>query len=247
MTGSCDSSGGSDGCCGSEKHHQSTNCCQQPPQEKCNDDNCSGTEDCLICLALLKDNGTEISLFDAKGEVRSFSFKGDIRKLCFSTHHGYDADDLMTPCFDEDGLHGEPEEGCFCGSEGPHIHAHYHNPATCNDDDHCGSTKSSDLESALASLAPLTLFPIPVKVEESSTGITTPKKLFEIPESEFMPSCCNSSEYSRHMSGTESDERPPEKMKTKMLHKIQVSVFIIQISYWNGISRLLTIHYCAFV
>ena len=68
-----------------------------------------------LCLAVVGANGTDISLIDASGNVRGFSYKGDIRKLCFSSH-GQDADDLLTPCFDEDGV-SKSSASCPCDEE----------------------------------------------------------------------------------------------------------------------------------
>jgi hypothetical protein len=128
----CDTSSGaggspptsSKGCCGSavdaSKKTTETNCCDG--KSKC---------DVIHCIAILSESGNEILIYDANGELQSFAYShGNFRDLCFSSH-GHDAGDLLTPCFDEDGHHGEPEEDCFCGVETPHIHAHIHDPKIC--------------------------------------------------------------------------------------------------------------------
>lgn len=168
-------------------------------------------EDCVTCLAVIRESGTEISLFDASGHVRSFKHNGDIRKLCFSSH-GQDADDLLTPCFDEDGNHGTPDEGCFCGEEAPHIHAHLHDPKTCDDN----GPKNGNLEKELMNLARLTLY-LSEDLEDS---------LYNIPVSEHMPKQCNSKEYIRHLSGADSDT-PPHPVRRQRMHKVKVGLPIL--------------------
>jgi hypothetical protein len=159
----------------------------------------------VLCLAVVRESGADISLFDASGDVRSFSYKGDIRKLCFSSH-GQQADDLLTPCFDDAGNHGAPEEGCFCGVETPHLHAHVHDPNTCNDD------IPDTTEANLMTLAQLTLHP----TEESKNS-----SLFQIPVSERMPKECNSKDFGQHLStGGDSLHAPLEKRR---MHKVKVS------------------------
>ena len=58
-------------------------------------------------------------------------------KIYFSSHeigaYGL-ADAILTPCFDESGLHGEPEEIFICSVESAHVYAHYYNPYHCAGD-----------------------------------------------------------------------------------------------------------------
>jgi hypothetical protein len=88
-----------------------------------------------LCLAVVRESGSELLLFDASGASKAFRLQGNTEKLCFSTHGHVHAADLLTPCLDEDGLHGLPDEGCFCGVETPHIHAHVHDPKKCDGSD----------------------------------------------------------------------------------------------------------------
>lgn len=113
----------------------------------------TGDDEDSTCVAiLLDDNGTKVNVFDAKGRPRRFelpSSNGKTKKVCFSTHG---VAGLLTPCFDENGEHGEPDEGCFCGEDEPHIHAHFYDPNICNNRD--------EDKKDLISLAQLTLFPV---------------------------------------------------------------------------------------
>lgn len=161
-------------------------------------------EEGVICLAVVREDGTDISLFDASGNVRSFSFKGDIRKLCFSSH-GQNADDLLTPCFDEAGNHGIPQDACFCGVETAHLHAHIHDPRTCDDETNCGNVD-------LMKLARLTLFP----TDGRKDYIPTANVMLEIPVSEVMPKECNS-RLLRQMSNSSMESLG------KRMHRVRVS------------------------
>jgi hypothetical protein len=186
-------------------------------------DNCEiddDEEEGVTCLAVVRETGTEISLFDAQGQVRSFSHKGDIRKLCFSSH-GQDTDDLLTPCFDDDGNHGIPDEGCFCGVETPHLHAHLHDPKTC-DDEESALNKEGTMEAELMKLARLTLHPTDDgEFETDNTKDQSEARLYNIPLSEHMPKQCNSQAFTRHMSGADSDV-PPAPFRKRTMHKVKV-------------------------
>lgn len=108
-----------------------------------------------LCLAVIRENGTDVVVFDASGRPRSFavgnpsnsnSKNNDPPKLCFSSHGMLsDNDDrLLTPCFDNEGNHVEEiddEEGCFCGVETSHLHAHLYDPKTCEAGSHTKITK----------------------------------------------------------------------------------------------------------
>ena len=82
-----------------------------------------------LCIAVVSEDEESLVVFDAAGTPRRYHHrKGlNLRKLCFHVHSGTaknDDDAMLSPCFDENGLHGEPDETCFCGVEDPHIHAH---------------------------------------------------------------------------------------------------------------------------
>ena len=170
-----------------------------------------------LCVAVVGANGTDISLIDASGNVRGFSYKGDIRKLCFSSH-GQDADDLLTPCFDEDGNHGIPDESCFCGVERPHLHAHVHDPKTCSDD----GTKAAE-DSDLMKLAKLTLFPTD---DHEDVFVPAEDNLLQIEVSEHMPKACNAKELLRHISDSGTD-RSDASRKNRRIHKVKVRLELL--------------------
>ncbi|KAL3922549.1 MAG: hypothetical protein SGARI_006425, partial [Bacillariaceae sp.] len=153
--------------------------------------------DVLTCIGLIAKDGSTIAIYDVKGELQTFSLpNGDIRSLCFSSH-GHNAGDLLTPCFDDEGLHGEPEEGCFCGIDTPHLHAHIHDPKIC--DDHNSTTddnnnSNNDLENDLMLLARLTLHPTKVS---SSSSITVAELRIPLDEAKKdVNNKCNSMDYS---------------------------------------------------
>jgi copper chaperone CopZ len=105
------------------------------------------------CFALIPGTGSDIVIYDANGAVQSFSCgrvkkngNVNLRDVCFSSH-GNDVGDLLAPCFDEEGLHGDPEEGCFCGIETPHLHAHPFDPETCR---RSGTQATADNSSSCA-------------------------------------------------------------------------------------------------
>eukprot|EP00566_Odontella_aurita_P003386 CAMPEP_0113583338 /NCGR_PEP_ID=MMETSP0015_2-20120614/32457_1 /TAXON_ID=2838 /ORGANISM="Odontella" /LENGTH=1507 /DNA_ID=CAMNT_0000488195 /DNA_START=371 /DNA_END=4894 /DNA_ORIENTATION=- /assembly_acc=CAM_ASM_000160 len=221
----------------------------------CNSDYGSGLDSNdsgdVLCLAVVRESGREVDVFDARGQARSFSFAdhakdvdgagncvgggasahnhGNVgggwreslhesKKLCFSTHGlggNGDVDGLLTPCFDENGEHGEPEEGCFCGVDTPHLHAHVHDPERCNHDvgkasdaGGCGGVKSSGepagAEADLGFLAQLTLHPTdnnevaPTPPGEELIDIGAP--LLKMPVNASLPKQCNSKEFTRKLS-----------------------------------------------
>ncbi len=113
-------------------------------------------------------SASTLHIYDSDLQAVSFTFDKPgpytMLDLCFSTG---DVDaDLLSACFDENGLHGESEETCMCGDPQPHIHAHLKN-ATCCDGSLSAMTK--------------------VKLVVSSTPSTI---AFDI--SEALPSGCNS-------------------------------------------------------
>jgi len=119
----------------------------------------------MPCLAVVLENGVDVVVYDQRGSARIFSVpppKGHNTKtnrrppkICFSTHGQPGIDDLLTPCFDEYGNHGEPNEVCFCGVSEPHIHAHFYNPETCSDT----PTKTITMEELMFSNQLVTLYP----------------------------------------------------------------------------------------
>ena len=185
----------------------------------------------MLYLGVVKEDGANVLIWDAAGRPKTFQLKKELKKgeqLCFSTHgHPYAAE-FMTPCFDEDGLHGEPEEDCFCGVDTPHIHAHMFNPDTCQDNKVDASY-----------LANLTLYPVEdeddddeaareLKIKKAlsggygddeddddegieKTGIPT---LLSI--SEHLPKECNSVQFHQH---TSSEWSAQNKRMYKVLHE----------------------------
>lgn len=89
-------------------------------------------------IAILRENG-HVDVYDAKGKVKTFvaevvqSGVKDTVEFCFSSHGHDGVDELLTPCFDTNGEHGDPEEPCVCGVDTPHLHAHLRNEKTCTD------------------------------------------------------------------------------------------------------------------
>lgn len=144
-----------------------------------------------LCLAIVRENGTDVVLFDASGKPRTFKYKGNPGKLCFSSHGAVGADELLTPCFDEDGMHGVPDESCFCGIDTPHIHAHKHDSVKCTEEPEesaCSSKKKKQTEADVGYLASVTLHP-------SDNDEAMPQ--FEV--SETHPQECNSEVISQHL------------------------------------------------
>eukprot|EP00569_Conticribra_weissflogii_P000080 CAMPEP_0171356732 /NCGR_PEP_ID=MMETSP0878-20121228/45878_1 /TAXON_ID=67004 /ORGANISM="Thalassiosira weissflogii, Strain CCMP1336" /LENGTH=1229 /DNA_ID=CAMNT_0011862759 /DNA_START=432 /DNA_END=4121 /DNA_ORIENTATION=- len=177
-------------------------CCSAKPSTVCcSSGTCGAAENAerltYHCLALIRpDNSNVIDVFDAKGKSKSFrSSQKHGGKLCFSSHDaGNDADGLLSPCFDENGNHGEPMDPCFCGVDEPHIHAHMFNPDRCGGDG-CIAGRNGRKPN-LGFLAQLTLFEV--------EGITTPLlgdnvQVGSVPISENLPNECNSSDISRFL------------------------------------------------
>lgn len=152
--------------------------------------------DSPLCLAVIREDGGDVVLFDASGRPRLFSFKGDdIRKLCFDTHSSSATpatfvDDLLTPCFDQDGNHGIPEENCFCGVDTAHLHAHLRDPRTCqeNDDDDDNASKKKAAKSNISYLASQTLHPIDPDYHHHQVDSS---EMVNIDVSDSLPKACN--------------------------------------------------------
>ena len=100
-----------------------------PPHEKPNS------------VVIVRENGVAVDVYDVTGKVKSFIARdmnvsdgdgGTAKKVCFSSHK-QNVDEFLTHCFDENGVHGVPEEGCFCGVDTPHLHAHVHDDKACQE------------------------------------------------------------------------------------------------------------------
>lgn len=144
-----------------------------------------------LCLAVVRENGADVIIFDADGVPRTFSTSAhaDIDQLCFRSH-GPDGDDhggALTPCFDERGKHGAPEQSCPCGVDTPHLHAHVRDPKTCEDDRAHHPAASAD---KIAYLTSQILHPT---TENYGVHESTPL-LLHIPVTERMPNHCNNDE-----------------------------------------------------
>jgi hypothetical protein len=193
-----------------DDHHgpKTTTTVMEQDHDHDDDDDKADDDDDVLCLAVVPEDGNTISILDASGAVQSYAYQGgssskgggnnNVRHLCFSSH-GNDTDtatdDLLTPCFDEDGNHGMPDEGCFCGLDVPHLHAHLFDPKVCNITDEKnekGPQKKKSMascESNLIHLASLTLLP----VHDNTTEGGNAHRLLQIPLSKHMPSSeCNS-------------------------------------------------------
>jgi hypothetical protein len=133
-----------------------------------------------VCLALVRENGMDVVVFDATGVPRTFRSKHSHppKKLCFSSHG--DHDEWLTPCLDADGHHGTPEESCFCGIETPHLHAHIHDPKQCDVNITASSRSNKTADPRIGWLASQTLFP---STEDAS----------RIPITDSLPKECNAS------------------------------------------------------
>jgi len=117
-----------------------------------------------------------------------------VKKICFSSHGtGELTDALLTQCFDADGLHGEPDETCFCGVDTPHLHAHKHVPELC-DAAVSGCNKNHKKSTEISFLGQLTLFP-----DDVSTSAVASTEKSSIPFSDSFPNSCNSSEVKKQM------------------------------------------------
>jgi hypothetical protein len=137
-----------------------------------------------FCLGLVSTSGNDVAIFDVSGNLEYFSYnKADSkgRRLCFSSH-ALDADDLLTPCFDDEGYHGIPDESCFCGIGTPHIHAHIHDPKMCGDVDGEDIDNScNEKEEKLMFLARLTLHPVDNDIKNSNARFVIDHCREEIP------------------------------------------------------------------
>ena len=163
----------------------------------------------------------KVVIYDKKGTPRSFYVKqqyyaklldqsrcihnNDVNKhklsnnkkleLCFSDHDIPHVSDLLTHCLDSDGLHGVPDEECYCGEDEAHLHAHLYNELTCSDDYlnlGCISKKQPHQQIDIGCLGSVTLYPdehYDCKDEEDCVVCDTTNT---IPSSEAFPNECNS-------------------------------------------------------
>lgn len=171
------------------------------------EDSCGGEKPCctlLLCIAVVRPDHSAVDVYDSKGKSRTFradpkavlsaaGSNGDT-KICFSTHGaGNGADGLLSPCFDENGEHGEPEEGCFCGVDEPHLHAHIYDPDRCGND---GGDDKKDVDFRF--LAQLTLYPDPDPDGVDDDRFAS-RHSVTMPISTSLPKECNGSDIRRHL------------------------------------------------
>jgi len=174
-------------------------------------------ESSVLCLAVVREDKSDVVVFDAKGVPKYFSYKdqkgggGGGGKICFEGH-GHNADDFLTPCFDEEGCHGEPEESCFCGNEEPHIHAHWHDPSIC---DVAGASEAADSHNVLMKLAKLTLEPTDNDGDESAP-------MLSLPVSDHMPNQCNANEIVSSLRDGGHGASGFENQTRRRMYKVQV-------------------------
>jgi cation transport ATPase len=177
------------------------------------------------CIAILRENG-HVDVYDVNGQVKSFSSDKnantttatatvptatpsatatksavDPNNICFSSH-GHDVDEFLTPCFDELGQHGDPEEGCFCGIDTPHLHAHVHNDKTCIDHDDHDHDKND-----VSRLSQLTFHPVEYDSNSNSKQDQHQHQYQYQPliESESMPNACNAQELKSKLNRTDGN------------------------------------------
>lgn len=213
------------GCCDSKKKtpaaaeparascckDKSDSCCAPPPTTQTPVFNAPHADDAPLCLAVIRQDGGDVVLFDAAGVPVTFHFDGgDIRNLCFNTHGVKACDDLLTPCLDEDGNHGEPEESCFCGVETPHMHAHIRDPRVCDSN----GTDSNGAEK-VEFLATQTLHPKDV----DTTTTTTTAEMYTMNVSEQLPNECSSARMSD--AGKKHNNNGGNKNGNRRMHKVQ--------------------------
>lgn len=130
-----------DKCCGDKS------CCETKVQSTpSNSDCCSGegsnsSDNSLKCIAVIHPGESAVDVFDTTGRSKTFRInnnKGNAmtgKKLCFSTHGAAeDIGRLLTPCFEGSGKHAETEDGCPCGIDEQHLHAHVYDPEVCGVD-----------------------------------------------------------------------------------------------------------------
>ena len=196
-------------------------CCIPPPTTTT-----AITTKTLTCIAIIRQQNSTVDIFDIHGQSRTFSIGGrrnndkrilsssalysseQQRKLCFATHHGTEKqqqmmmiDGILTPCFNGEGQHDEADEGCPCGVDEPHIHAHYHDPKICDMDYNSNNNKDDTVTTGWSFLSQLTL---PLvnnngdnnnmsREKETKNGVVT------FPLTDSMPNECNSIAINNHL------------------------------------------------
>ena len=205
----CDLDGG--GCCnGSSNNIEAKSCCDA----KSGNSSCCGGPTSISCLAILSPDNSTLDVFDVKGQSKKFILNNNGRmkkdlsneKVCLATHHGNnnmasgrndDIDMLITPCFNKHGVHDGPDEGCPCGEEEPHIHAHIYNPDICGIDDCCMDDATRKKATNWNFLSQLTYY-----LEDDSGKGDANKKAghTHMPINESLPAHCNSTDIANHLS-----------------------------------------------
>jgi len=210
-------------CCNKEEVSRACGKSSYPDKDKDND-LYSNAASCAIqkknvtptCVAVLSRDGSKVSIYDSSGAVRTFAVDGfmndsnNSKKLCFSSHGVPHVDEYLSPCFNADGLHGDPEEGCFCGIDEAHLHAHPYDEKMCGDGDRTSQLKRTMSDKDLMQLAKLTLHKVEEVDEEGGqiletkatltalkSEIGTQKRLRHcnsMPASPSLPAICNSRE-----------------------------------------------------
>lgn len=192
-----------------EKHccnASGTACCDMTNAEE-------STVDHDMCIAIVSEDGTHLVVYDCSGAPRRFHHPGGIpmHKLCFHGHN-VEEDDMLTPCLDENGYHGEPEEPCFCGVDTPHIHAHLHE--VCQ-------KKTRDCEMEFSFLASQILYPVENTFKDEQ---------LQIAATQGMPDECNAvpkTEVAKHL---------------KRLHRVQHDKHIDYLVYDSAKEKLYLQH-----
>ncbi|GKY99542.1 hypothetical protein MPSEU_000908400 [Mayamaea pseudoterrestris] len=199
----------------SEHHHSHTHHHHHHAEEE--------ESNSVLCLAVVRENGTDVVIFDASGVPMTFRYQKNEasstaangtsddkdsqvlqqQKLCFSTHGATAIDDWMTPCFDEHGNHGTPAESCFCGVDTPHVHAHLRNMCLAahqqqqERDTAMTTTTSSSSKDGYGLeqlLASQTLYLIPTGTTDTDEDDAAACNLLVLPVSDSLPKACNSQE-----------------------------------------------------
>lgn len=212
-------------CCNVTIRLSSQIICDKPPNAKtccsggggggggCSSSGCAPTATAinktLTCLAIIRQHNSTVDIFDIHGQSRTFRIGNTNkhnndnekqRKLCFATHGTKNEmmiDGILTPCFNGEGQHDEPDEGCPCGVDEPHIHAHYHDPTICDIDHYfnnkadggCVSNKNNYTATGWNFLSQLTL---PLLTNDGDNMGEKKKNGVIFPVTDNMPKECNS-------------------------------------------------------
>mmetsp|Transcript_29767 Transcript_29767/g.63127 ORF Transcript_29767/g.63127 Transcript_29767/m.63127 type:complete len:1409 (+) Transcript_29767:67-4293(+) len=175
-----------------------TSCC--PPK---NTDCCNKSIDkTQSCLAVIRPDNSAVDVFDTKGRSKTFRFNSKRKdmsgkKLCFSTHGaGEDIDGMLTPCFNRNGEHDEPEEECACGEEEPHLHAHIYDPEICGVvDDSAGCASAGAASARKKATNWRFLSQVTLLLDDDGSK----EEASYMPITESMPKECNSGALQNHL------------------------------------------------